>query len=200
MAQRLTRAKGHHQQGQGNQAPGLRHPNLHRLPPPRAPSMRLTGPPSGQPRAINKNPVFTRRRHLLRSAAIHRFHVCFLGVTFSGGVRGPRQRLPRKLRSQAATRSSRHRGRVTERVEVRQRRQILPRHPRGTKCPVVVHDDLAVLVMLRQLGKVGRLSASRAPSCAPYRARTFSKCDDPGRRVAGTTPFRLTRPTPRYGT
>ncbi|HEX5923315.1 MAG TPA: ISL3 family transposase, partial [Baekduia sp.] len=45
--QRLRR--GRHQQGQGHQAPRLRHPHLHRLPPARAPSMRLTGPPGATP-------------------------------------------------------------------------------------------------------------------------------------------------------
>jgi hypothetical protein len=48
--QRLRR--GRHQQGQGHQAPRLRHPHLHRLPPARAPSMPLTA---------------TMRRHPARS-------------------------------------------------------------------------------------------------------------------------------------
>jgi transposase len=56
--QRLRRR--HHQQGQGHQAPRLRDPDVHRLPRPCAPSLRLTGSREGRPRSIDENPIYTR--------------------------------------------------------------------------------------------------------------------------------------------
>jgi transposase len=52
----------HHQQGQGHQTPRLRHPHLHRLPPARAPSMRLTG-------ITRRHPAQSTRTHFSTGAA-----------------------------------------------------------------------------------------------------------------------------------
>jgi hypothetical protein len=135
-------------------------------------------------------------RRLLRSAAIDRFHVCFLAVSSaaefevlaSGFLGSCARRLRPAAVAIAAVRLSAWKFGSGGR---------LFRGPPRNEVPVVVHDDLAVLVMLRQLGESRPSIRVAAPSCAPYRARTFSKSDDHERRVAGTTPFRLTRPTPR---
>ena len=56
--QRLRRRR--HQQGQGHQAPRLRHPHLRRLPPPRAPSMRLNGTTRRHPARSTRTEITTK--------------------------------------------------------------------------------------------------------------------------------------------
>jgi hypothetical protein len=63
------------------------------------------------------------------------------------------------------------RGRVAQRVEVGQRRQLPARDAVRHILAAVVHDQMATLVVLEQLGEVGRPSLSRARSCAVYSAR-----------------------------